>query len=283
MHKILKKEELAPKIKLFVVEAPEIASHALPGHFFVLRIHERGERIPLTIADSDPAAGTVTMVFQEVGRSTCELGTLGEGDAILDMVGPLGTPRDIRRLDTVVCVAGGVGVAPMYPEVKAFHALGTRVVSLVGAQTNDLLIFRERMEEVSDEVHYSTDDGSFGYHGYVSDLLRHLLIGGLRPDEAVVIGPLPMMRATCKVTAEFGLRTIVSLNAIMVDGTGMCGSCRVTVDGKTMFSCVEGPAFDGHKVDFAELMTRQTRFLAEEKLAMQHYLQHAEGCECHSR
>ncbi len=283
MHKILSKEELAPRIKLFVVEAPEIAAHALPGHFFVLRMHERGERIPLTIADSDPRAGTITMVFQEVGRSTYELGTLGVGDAIADIVGPLGTPRDIKPLGVVACVAGGVGVAPMYPEARAFHALGTRVVSFIGAQTKDMLIFRDRMEAVSDEVHYSTDDGSFGHHGFVTDLLRRSLLDGLRPDEVVAIGPLPMMRATCKVTAEFGLKTIVSLNAIMVDGTGMCGSCRVTVDGKTMFSCVEGPAFDGHKVDFAELMARQTRFAAEEKLAMEHYLQHAEGCRCQSR
>lgn len=283
MHRIVKKEELAPRIKLLVVEAPEIAFHALPGHFFVLRMHEFGERIPLTIADSDPVAGTITMVFQEVGKSTCELGTLEEGDSILDIVGPLGAPRDIKRLDAVVCVAGGVGVAPMYPEAKAFHELGTRVISLIGAQTKDMLIFRDRMERVSDEVHYSTDDGSFGYHGFVTELLRNLLQGGLRPDEVVAIGPLPMMRAACKVTSEFGVKTIVSLNAIMVDGTGMCGSCRVTVGGKTMFSCVEGPAFDGHKVDFAELMARQARFLAEEKLAMERYRAHAEGCKCHSR
>lgn len=283
MHRIVEREELAPRIKLFVVEAPEIASHALPGHFFVLRMHEFGERIPLTIADSDPAAGTITMVFQEVGKSTCELGTLEEGDAVLDIVGPLGTPRDIRRLDTVVCVAGGVGVAPMYPEAKAFHELGARVISLVGAQTKDMLIFKDRMERISHEVHYSTDDGSFGYHGFVTELLRSLLQGGLRPDEVVAIGPLPMMRAACKVTSEFGVKTIVSLNAIMVDGTGMCGSCRVTVGGKTMFSCVEGPAFDGHEVDFAELMARQARFLPEEKLAMERYRAHAEGCKCHSR
>ncbi|MCR4401846.1 MAG: sulfide/dihydroorotate dehydrogenase-like FAD/NAD-binding protein [Firmicutes bacterium] len=280
MHRIIKKEELAPRIKLFVVEAPEIASHARPGHFFVLRLHDRGERIPLTIADSDPGAGTITMVFQEVGKSTYELGTLEEGESILDLVGPLGTPREIRRLDTVVCVAGGVGVAPIYPEAKAFHELGTRVISLVGAQTKDMLIFKDRMEAVSDEVHYATDDGSFGYHGFVTGLLHDLLAGGLRPDEVVAIGPLPMMRAACKVTAEFGVKTVVSLNAIMVDGTGMCGSCRVTVDGKTMFSCVEGPAFDGHKVDFGELMARQTRFLTEEKLAMERYKAHVEGCKC---
>lgn len=280
MHRIIKKEELAPRIKLFVVEAREVAEHARPGHFFVLRIHDHGERIPLTIADSDPKAGTITMVFQEVGKSTCELGTLEEGDAILDIVGPLGTPRDIRRLDTVVCVAGGVGVAPIYPEAKAFHQLGTKVVSIIGAQTKDLLIFQDKMEAVSDEVHYCTDDGSYGYHGFVTGLLHDLLAGGLRPDEVVAIGPLPMMRAACRVTAEFGVKTIVSLNAIMVDGTGMCGSCRVTVDGKTMFSCVEGPAFDGHKVDFDELMARQTRFLAEEKLAMERYKAHAEGCKC---
>ncbi len=281
MHRVVRREQLAPRIKLLEVEAPEIAARALPGHFFVLRMHELGERIPLTIADSDPATGTITMVFQEVGKSTCELGTFREGDAILDIVGPLGTPREIRRLDTVVCVAGGVGVAPMYPEARAFHELGARVISLIGAQTRDMLIFRDRMEQVSDEVHYSTDDGSFAYHGFVTELLRDLLAGGLRPDEVVAIGPLPMMRAACKVTAQFDVKTIVSLNAIMVDGTGMCGSCRVTVGGKTMFSCVEGPAFDGHKVDFQELMARQMRFLPEEKLAMERYQKHAEGCKCH--
>ncbi len=283
MYKILKKEILAPKIKLVEVSAPDICAHASPGQFIVLRMHEKGERIPLTIADSDPETGLLTMVFQEVGKSTTELGTMSEGDFIQDIVGPLGTPRDIEKLNCVVCVAGGVGVAPIYPEAKAYHKLGTKVISLIGAQTKDMLIFKDRMEEVSDEVYYSTDDGSFGHKGFVTEVLDDLLKEGLRPDEVIVIGPLLMMRAAARVTEKFDVKTIVSLNAIMVDGTGMCGSCRVTVDGKTMFSCVEGPAFDGHKVDFDELIARQRRFVAEEKLAMEHYVAGMGGCKCHQK
>lgn len=283
MYRILRKETLAPKVKLIEVYAPEICAHAHPGQFVVLRMHEKGERIPLTIADSDPLTGLLTMVFQEVGKSTTELGTLNEGDSIQDIVGPLGTPGDIRKLDCVICVAGGVGVAPIYPEAKAYHKIGTRVISLIGAQTKDMLIFKDRMEQVSDEVHYSTDDGSFGHKGFVTEVLDDLLREGLRPDEVVVIGPLLMMRAASRVTAKYGVKTIVSLNAIMVDGTGMCGSCRVTVGGETKFSCVEGPAFDGHKVDFDELIARQRRFLAEEKFAMEHYLAGAGGCKCHQK
>jgi NAD(P)H-flavin reductase len=223
------------------------------------------------------------LVFQEVGKSTTELGMLSEGDSILDIVGPLGTARDIEKLDCVVCVAGGVGVAPMYPEAKAYHLLGTRVISLIGAQTKDMLIFKDRMEKVSDEVYYSTDDGSFGHKGFVTEILCKLLEDGLRPDEVIAIGPLPMMRAAARVTERFGVKTVVSLNAIMVDGTGMCGSCRVTVDGEVKFSCVEGPAFDGHKVDFDELIARQNRFLAEEKLALERYLAGVGGCKCHQK
>lgn len=283
MYRILKKEMLAPKIKLIQVYAPEICTHARPGQFVILRMHEKGERIPLTIADSDRDTGLLTLVFQEVGKSTTELGMLSEGDSILDIVGPLGTVRDIEKLDCVVCVAGGVGVAPMYPEAKAYHLLGTRVISLIGAQTKDMLIFKDRMEKVSDEVYYSTDDGSFGHKGFVTEILCKLLEDGLRPDEVIAIGPLPMMRAAARVTERFGVKTVVSLNAIMVDGTGMCGSCRVTVDGEVKFSCVEGPAFDGHKVDFDELIARQNRFLAEEKLALERYLAGVGGCKCHQK
>ena len=283
MYKILKKEILAPKIKLFEIEAPEICTHARPGQFIVLRMHEQGERIPLTIADSNSTTGVLTIVFQEVGKSTVELGTFEENDFIQDIVGPLGIPREIRKLNCVLCVAGGIGVAPMYPEAKAYYELGTKVISIVGAQTKDMLIFRDRMEKVSEEVLYSTDDGSFGHKGFVTEVLQELLEKGLRPDEVIAIGPLPMMRAASKVTEKFRVKTIVSLNAIMVDGTGMCGSCRVTVGNEIKFSCVEGPAFDGHKVDYDELIARQNRFSAEEKLAMEHYIASTGGCRCQEK
>lgn len=280
MYRILEKEVLAPKIKLIKVDAPEICAGARPGQFVVFRIHEKGERIPLTIADSDPKSGLLTLVFQEVGKSTTELGMLNKGDTIQDMVGPLGTPRDIEKLDYVICVGGGVGVAPIYPEAKAYYRLGTRVVSLIGAQTKEMLIFKNRMEQVSDEIYFSTDDGSFGHKGFITEVLDDLLEKGPHPDEVIAIGPLLMMREASKVTAKHGVKTVVSLNTIMVDGTGMCGSCRVTVDSEVKFSCVEGPAFDGHKVDFDELIARQNRFLAEERLAMDRYLAGAGGCKC---
>lgn len=266
---------------MFKVRAPQIAAKAQPGHFIIIRIHDRGERIPLTIADSDKVAGTITIVFQEVGKTTYELGTYEVGDAILDVLGPLGTPYAVEKVGTVVCVAGGVGVAPMYPKAKAHYEIGNKVISLIGAQSRNLLFFTEEMASVSHEIGYSTDDGSYGHHGFVTQLLQKVIERGEEIDEVIAIGPLPMMRAACEVTRPYKIKTIVSLNPIMVDGTGMCGSCRVTVGGETKFTCVDGPAFDGHLVDFAELMERQKRFLKEERLAMEKFRAKGGTCGCH--
>lgn len=264
--RILEKKDLAPGISKFLVEAPLIARKAQPGHFIILRTHERGERIPLTIADFDRERGTITLVCQAVGKSTTEINRMKEGEEFLDLLGPLGTPYPIKKLGTVACVAGGLGVAPLYPKAKALHEAGNRIISLIGAQREEMLIMRREMEAVSDEVLYSTDDGSFGQKGFVTDLLRQVLARE-KVDEVVAIGPVPMMAAAVKVTGEYQVPTIVSLNALMVDGTGMCGGCRVSVGNETKFCCVDGPAFDGHQVDFAELMKRQRYYREQEQEA----------------
>ena len=283
MFEIVEKEIYSPRIKMFKVRAPYVAAKAQPGHFIIIRIHDKGERIPLTIADSDKDAGTVTIVFQEVGKTTYELGAYEVGDTIHDLLGPLGTPYDVEKIGSVVCVSGGVGVAPMYPKAKAHYEIGNKVISLIGAQSKSLFFFTEKISSVSHEIAYSTDDGSYGHHGFVTELLKDVIERGEKIDEVVAIGPLPMMRAVCEVTRPYEIKTIVSLNPIMVDGTGMCGSCRVTVGGETKFSCVDGPAFDGHLVDFAELIERQRRFLIEERSAMEHF--HGKGgtCGCHKK
>ncbi|MEW6308220.1 MAG: sulfide/dihydroorotate dehydrogenase-like FAD/NAD-binding protein [Bacillota bacterium] len=266
MFRILDARTLTPVTKLFVVEAPLVARKTQPGQFIILRLHERGERIPLTIADFDPQAGTVTIVFQEVGKSTRELGVLRAGDAIRDFVGPLGVPADLPGHGTVVCVGGGVGVAPVLPKAKAMHEAGVKVISIIGARSRDLLILEEEMRAVSAALHICTDDGSYGRKGFVSEVLKDVLAGG-QVDEVVAVGPLPMMRACVEVTRPLGVKTWVSMNTIMVDGTGMCGACRLTVGGKTKFCCVDGPMFDGHEVDFAEAMRRNLIYAEEEKRA----------------
>lgn len=271
MFKILDARTLTPVTKLFVVEAPLVARKTQPGQFIILRLHERGERIPLTIADFDPQAGTVTIVFQEVGKSTRELGKLRAGDAIRDFVGPLGVPAELPGHGTVVCVGGGVGVAPVLPKAKAMHEAGVKVISIIGARSRDLLILEEEMRAVSAALHICTDDGSYGRKGFVSEALKDVLAGG-QVDEVVAVGPLPMMRACVEVTRPLGVKTWVSMNTIMVDGTGMCGACRLTVKGKTKFCCVDGPMFDGHEVDFAEAMRRNLIYADEEK--------HAGECAC---
>ncbi len=282
MYKIVKKAAIAPKIVLFEVEAPLIANKSEPGHFVMICIDEKGERIPLTIADYDKEKGTITLVIQEVGLSTHEICLLEEGDYIKDVVGPLGEPIEITKVGTIACVSGGVGVAPMYPKARALAEAGNRILSYVGARSKAELFFKEEMEKISDVIKYSTDDGSLGHHGFVTDLLKEAL-DAEKIDEVIAIGPLPMMKAACDVTRDYEVKTIVSLNAIMVDGTGMCGSCRVTLDGETKFSCVDGPAFDGHKIDFEELIDRNCRFTEEEQKAYK--LAHKEGghCKCQSK
>ncbi len=257
MHKIVEKRVLAPKVTLHKVFAPEIARARKPGQFVMLRICESGERFPLTIADADPQAGTITIISQEVGKSTALLASLNVGDYILDVAGPLGRPTHIEHFGTAVCVGGGIGIAPLYPIAKALRDCGNRVVSILGARTRELLILEKEMGEVSDEIHICTDDGSYGFKGFVSEKLAQLLAAGASADIVFAIGPVPMMKAVCSVTAEYGVRTVVSLNPIMVDGTGMCGGCRVSIGGETKFVCVDGPEFDGHQVDFDELMQRQ--------------------------
>ncbi len=270
MFKILKKEELSESITLFDIDAKDIAKKAKPGNFIVLKIHEEGERIPLTIADFDREKGTITTVFQKVGKSTYHLGALNEGDFITDVIGPLGIPSHIENFGKVVCIGGGVGIAPIYPITKALKEAGNIIISIIGARTKSLLFWEEKMRKVSDELIITTDDGSYGRKAVVTIPLEELLKEG-NINLVVAIGPAIMMKFACKTTEKYNVKTIVSLNSIMIDATGMCGGCRVGVGGETKFCCVDGPEFDGHKVDFDLLMERQKMYLDEERLAMQRY------------
>jgi ferredoxin--NADP+ reductase len=269
---------LAAAVKQFKVHAPEIARKRKPGQFVVLRIHEEGERIPLTIADADPEAGTITLIFQEVGKSTAHLGRLKSGDAIADLIGPLGVPTHIENFGTVVCVGGGIGIAPVFPIAKGMREAGNTVISIIGARNKDLLILEDEMARVSHVLKVSTDDGSYGYHGFVSDILQDIIDEGTPINLVVAIGPVPMMRVVCNVTRNKNIKTVVSLNPIMVDATGMCGACRVTVGGKTRFVCVDGPEFDGHEVNFAELVKRQRAYLDHEKQAHDSFMHPSGAC-----
>lgn len=271
MFKILKKEVLSPDVFLFDIDAPRIAKKALPGQFIVLRIDEAGERIPLTIADFNREQGTITIIFQAVGASTQSLGSLEEGDALLDFVGPLGQPSHIEKgMGTIVCIGGGIGVAPVYPIARGMHEAGNKVISIMGAKNKDILILEKEMTAVSDEVLVTTDDGSYGIKGFVTTALQQLVDRGEKIDQVTAIGPVVMMRSVVEATRPLGIRTIVSLNPIMVDGTGMCGGCRVQVGDETKFACVDGPEFDGHIVDFKGLMDRQRMYRTMESQAKDH-------------
>lgn len=270
MFKILKKEELSEYVTLFEIGARDIAKKAEPGNFLLLKIHEQGERIPLTIADFDKEKGTITIVFQKVGKTTCHLGRLNEGDFISDVTGPLGIPSHIENFGKVVCIGGGVGIAPVYPITKALKEAGNKVFSIIGARTENLLFWEEKMRNVSDELIVTTDDGSYGRKALVTVPLEELLKED-SIDLVVAIGPAVMMKFICKTTEKYNVKTMVSLNSIMIDGTGMCGGCRVEVGGETKFCCVDGPEFDGHKVDFDLLMERQKMYFDEEKIAMKRY------------
>jgi len=271
MYKILSKQNLAPSIKEFLISCPEIARKAHPGQFVVVRIDEKGERIPLTIADYDRDRGTITIVVQEAGKTTCQLGRLNSGDTLSDVIGPLGIPTHIENIGTVVCVGGGVGIAPIYPVARGFKEFGNRVISIIGARTKELVIWEDKINSVSDDLYITTDDGSYGRKGFVSDELQRLIKGKRELDLVFAVGPTLMMRAVSEVTRPYKLRTIVSLNPIMVDATGMCGACRISVGGKTKFVCVDGPDFDGHRVDFDQLLSRQRIYLKEEKKALHCY------------
>ncbi len=268
-NRIVTARELAPQTMLFEIEAPHVAQRGQAGQFIILRVVDHGERIPLTIAGRDPARGTITIVAQEVGHTTHLLNALRSGDEILDLAGPLGKATDIPTGKTVCCVGGGIGNAVVWPQAAALKAAGNKVHAIIGARTRELLILEQEIAAHCDSIVVTTDDGSYGRKGLVTDALRELLSSGEKIDEVITIGPVIMMKFVCLVTKEFGVPTQASLNPIMVDGTGMCGACRVTVGGKTRFACVEGPEFDGHEVDFDELMTRLAFYRDEETRARQ--------------
>ncbi len=271
MYKILLRQDLVPNIHLFKIEAPAIARKAQPGQFVIIRIDEKGERIPLTIADWDKKEGSVTIVFMEVGTSTHRLDLLKAGDSIADFVGPLGLPTHIEKFGTVVCVAGGFAVATIMPIARAMREKGNRVISIMGARNKDLIFWEDELRRVSDQLIVTTDDGSYARKGLVTEPLKELLDGNERIDRVIAIGPSIMMKFCAKTTEPFGVKTIVSLNPIMVDGTGMCGCCRVSVGGETKFACVDGPDFDGHQVDWDLLFARQRIYLDEGKLSFEQW------------
>jgi len=265
MYKVVKKKTFNPFVKLLEVEAPHIARKAEPGQFIILRVNDEGERIPLTIADYDREKGTVTIIFQEVGKTTKVLGTLEEGDYLLDFVGPLGVASHLENYKKVAVIGGGLGTAIAYPQAKKLHSLGAEVDVIAGFRNKDLVILEEEMKNVSNRTFITTDDGSNGTKGFVSDILKNLIESGEKYDLVIAIGPLIMMKVISNLTREHGIKTIISMNPVMIDGTGMCGGCRVTVGGKTKFACVDGPDFDGHEVDFEEAMRRQQMYKSEER------------------
>jgi ferredoxin--NADP+ reductase len=267
--KILSKIILSKNIKKIEVAAPLVARKAAPGQFVVLRINEKGERIPLTIADKDLASGSITLIFQEVGKTTKLLGALGAGQEIVDVVGPLGKPAEIKQFGQVVAIGGGAGTAVLFPEVKALKEAGNFVITILGARCDELLILEDELKSFSDRFFVTTDDGSCGLKGLVTDKLKEILSGEEKVDLVLAIGPVVMMKAVSELTRPYGIKTLVSLNPIMVDGTGMCGACRCSIGGKTKFVCVEGPEFDGHQVDFDELLARERMYLEEERLSNQ--------------
>lgn len=270
MNEILSKRTLSEGIKDILVHTPLIARKRRAGQFIMLRVSEDGERIPLTIADSSPEEGWIRLIFQEVGKSTVDLGRLEVGDSILDLAGPLGRATHVEKKGTVLCVGGGIGTAPVHPIAKAMAEAGNRVISIVGARSKDVLILLEEMEAVSERLIVCTDDGTAGRKGFVTDAIAALVEEeGVKVDECVAIGPVIMMKAVSDLTRRLGIPTVVSLNATMVDGTGMCGGCRVTVDGRSRFVCVDGPEFDGHAVAFDELLLRQRAYATQEREAME--------------
>lgn len=272
MFRIVRKEVLNPVVKLMEVEAPYVARKAEPGQFIILRINEEGERIPLTIADYDREKGTVTIIFQEVGKTTSMLGRLEEGDHILDFAGPLGKPSHLEGVRKAVVIGGGLGTAIAYPQAKKLHELGAEVDVITGFRNSSLILLEKELRQVSSRLFITTDDGSNGNKGFVTDVLKKLLEEGNRYDLAIAIGPLIMMKMVSLLTKEYGIRTIVSMNPVMIDGTGMCGGCRVTVGGKIRFACVDGPDFDGHEVDFDEAIRRQAMYRAQEKRSMEEHV-----------
>ncbi|MGD1996699.1 MAG: sulfide/dihydroorotate dehydrogenase-like FAD/NAD-binding protein [Anaerolineae bacterium] len=272
MYRIVDKQALSDVTKLMVIEAPQVAWKAKAGQFVILRVDEQGERIPLTIADYDRDAGTITIIFQEVGKTTMQLGALGSGEELATFVGPLGHPTEIENCGTVICVGGGVGIAPMYPIARALHEAGNHVISIIGARTKDLLFWEDRMRAVSDELIVCTDDGSYGREALVTEPLEELLEERAGEIAKIwAIGPAIMMKFVSLTTKPYSVPTIVSLNTIMVDGTGMCGGCRVLLEDGAQFVCVDGPEFDAHKVDWDNLLSRQQFYVEEEQRAVEEW------------
>lgn len=267
MYKIVRRKQLNSDVVLMVFDAPFIAKKAKAGQFIIFRINETGERIPLTIADYDREEGTITVIFQTVGKTTKELGLLNEGDSVLDLAGPLGNASELENVKRACVIGGGVGCAIAYPQAKELKELGAEVDVIAGFRNKDIVILEEEMKTVSDSLTITTDDGSYGIKGFVTSALQQRIDDGAEYDMVIAIGPVPMMKFVCEVTKPYGIKTVVSLNPIMIDGTGMCGGCRVTIDGKTRFACVDGPDFDGHLVDFDELMRRNATYKTEEREA----------------
>jgi ferredoxin--NADP+ reductase len=272
MYEIVAKEDLNPITKLFEVQAPAVARKARAGQFVIIRIHDKGERIPLTVADYDRERGTIVLVVQEVGKTTMEMGTMQVGDCLASFVGPLGRPSEIARYGTVLCIGGGFAIAPIYAIARALKKAGNTVLSIVGVRNESLLFWLDRMRSVSDKLIVCTDDGSYGRKGLVTAPLKEMLEAGQPIDHVWAIGPAVMMKFCALTTQPYGVPTTVNLNSIMVDGTGMCGACRVEVGGQTRFACVDGPEFDGHQVDWDLLLARQRIYLEEEKWAVEEYL-----------
>jgi len=271
MFKIVSAEFIAPEIKKFIIVAPKIARKRKAGQFVIIRLKEGGERIPITIADSDIENGTITIIVQGIGKTTRELNSHEGGDEILDVVGPLGKPSEIENFGTAISIGGGVGTAIAYPTASALKQAGNYTISIIGGRSKNLVILENEMKAICDEVHVTTDDGSYGTKGFVTGKLQELIDSGRKIDLVLAIGPIPMMKAVAETTRPYGIKTIVSLNPIMVDGTGMCGGCRATVDGKNVFVCVDGPEFDAHKVDFTILEQRNRSYLQEEKSSLEKF------------
>jgi len=278
LFEILDKVELCPKVCRFRIEAPRLVGKAQPGQFVILRKDERGERVPMSIGGIDKKNGILTVVIQEVGKTSADMNRMKTGDHFQDVVGPLGLPSHVEKFGRCVCIGGGVGIPPIYPIAQALKEAGNRVETIIGARTKDLLIYEEELTEASHQLHISTDDGSFGTHGFVTTVLEKLMNDGTPIDFIMAIGPVPMMKAVSKATKAKNIKTWVSLNPIMVDGTGMCGACRVTVGGKTKFACVDGPDFDAHLVDFDEMTSRLKMYQVQEKVAYDKFLHAADAC-----
>lgn len=272
-YAVTEKKTLTKNVYEITVAAPRVARKHEPGQFVLLRVHEKGERIPLTVADKDPKKGTITLIFQVVGKTTQLLSELKVGDVILDVAGPLGNPTHLERFGTVICVSGGVGTAAIYPMAKALKAMGNHVVSILGAQSQTLLILESEMQKASNELLITTDDGSKGEKGFVTGALKKILERSEKPGCVIAIGPLPMMRAVAELTRPLNIKTIASFNTIMIDGTGMCGGCRVNVKGKAQFTCVDGPEFNAHEVDFDAVAKRLKAYCEQEKCSLDRYLQ----------